>query len=66
MDQLTQLLLQRQMAQPPTQSTPVVPPSGGTTHTPPEAKRFATAQAMMAAYRGGWQPNPMILQAQSK
>lgn len=44
-------------------STPVIPPSGGTTNTPPQAKRFANAQAMMEAYRNGWAPNPVLLQA---
>lgn len=49
------------LAAPP--STPVIPPSGGTTNTPPQAKRFANAQAMMQAYRNGWAPNPILLQA---
>lgn len=43
--------------------TPAVPPSGGTTHTPPQAQRFANAQEMMEAYRNGWSPNPMLVQA---
>lgn len=61
MDPLTQLLLQRsltpqpQAPTPPAPPLPVVPPAP-TTHAPPEAQRFLTAQAMMAAVRNGQSP----------
>jgi len=51
----------RPLAQP----MPVVPPN---THNrvPPAAKRFANAQQIMEAYRQGWSPNPVLLQASLK
>lgn len=60
MDPLTQLLMQRQMDQPPQPSPvpqlPVVPPSGGGAHIPSEGQRFLTSQAMMNAVRNGQSP----------
>lgn len=69
MDPLTQLLLQRQMGAQspplPSPTTPVVPPSGGAPHTPPEAQRFLNAQQMIAGYRNAWTPNPILTQVAS-
>ena len=65
MDPLTLALMQRQ-AQPETQPqaplTPAVPPNP-TSKVPQAAKRFQNAQAIEGAYRGGWTPNPVLLQA---
>lgn len=69
MDPLTQALMQRAMgqsAQPQGAQVPVTPPSGGHTHTPPEAQRFINAQRMMEAYRNNWTPNPVLLQVASR
>jgi len=55
MDPLTALMLQR-AAPPQPPPLPVVPPSGGASHVPPEAQRFLTAQAMMNAVRSGGSP----------
>lgn len=70
MDPLTQQLLQRQLTQqsgtsPPTPAPPSVPavPPNPHPHEGSEADRFKNAQAIQAAYRGGWQPNPVLLQA---
>lgn len=65
MDPLTTLLTQRAMGTPSSTPPPlpVVPPSGGNTHTPPEAQRFINAQNLMNAYRSNWTPNPILLQA---
>lgn len=63
MDPLTQLLLQRQMAQPPQQEAGPVPsvPPNPSTKVPQKDKRFANAQQLQDAYREGWAPNPMLL-----
>jgi len=64
MDPLTQVLVQRQMVQQPQQQPqlPVTPPNLPS-RIPPEAQRFANAQKIQDAYRGGWQTNPVLLQA---
>lgn len=66
MDPLTQQLVQRQLAmgqQDSGSGLPVTPPNIPT-RIPPEAKRFSNAQQIQDAYRGGWQPNPILLRAQ--
>lgn len=57
MDPLTQVLVQRQMAQAP----PVLPTP--TSHIPPKAQRWENAQQLQQAYRGDWTPNPVLLRA---
>lgn len=59
MDELTQLLLNRQL--PP--ETPTVIPNPST-KVPQRVKRFNNAQAIQDAYRGGWETNPVLLRLQ--
>lgn len=41
---------------------PATPPNPHQ-HVPPEAQRFQNAQQIQDAYRGGWNTNPVLLQA---
>lgn len=50
-----------QTASPP--QLPVTPPNVPS-KIPPQGQRFENAQAIQDAYRGGWNPNPVLLRAQ--
>lgn len=67
MDDLFNLLMQRQLAQTgsnaPNLPVPATPPTPST-KVPQRAKRFDNAQQIQDAYRNGWQPNPILLRAQ--
>jgi hypothetical protein len=65
MDPLTQLLIQRQLAAQGEQPVPSVLPNPDP-KVPSEAKRFNNAQAIQNAYRNGWSPNPVLLQASQR
>jgi hypothetical protein len=76
-DPLRQVLLDRALATPapapstPTTTPPAVQPPGGMPtvtpskpqHLPPAWQRWMVSQKMQQAYRNGWEPNPMLIQA---
>lgn len=51
-----------QMTRQPDSFVPAVPPNPSS-RVPPAAQRFANAQAIQAAIRNNWSPNPTLLQA---
>lgn len=44
------------------EQVPAIPPNPQS-HVPTAAQRFQNAQQIQDAYRGGWTPNPVLLQA---
>jgi hypothetical protein len=62
MDPLSEELMKRALAQ---QSVPSVPPNPDP-KMPTEMQRYQHAQQLQQAYRNGWYPNPVLLQASQK